>query len=74
MTARLAVPSLARYSMGIGGESFRHHQPAMTTARIIQIAINRHGIVMAQVEIVYKVSGVATEWMTLSTAKRLGYV
>ena len=44
------------------------------TSRELQRTTNRFGQTVVQIEITYRVSGVAIEWMTLATAIKTGYV
>jgi hypothetical protein len=44
------------------------------TVKELQRTTNRLGQTVVQIEITYRVSGVAIEWMTLATAIKAGYV
>lgn len=44
------------------------------TIKELQRITNRRGQTMVQLEMTYRVSGVQTEWLLLSTAIKAGYV
>ena len=60
--------------MGTGGKGLHPTPRTMTVVTELQRTKNRQGVTMVQLEFHYRLSGIETVWISLSTAIKANYV